>query len=99
MFYQKLVEAIDFRFPESGATNLHYSVANLLYPLYRGQALKKIGGFDEAYDALITKSQNHQEWIQASQEMEARQLKEVRSQGSQPDDDPFFDLASELRPS
>ena len=96
MFYQKLVKAIDFRFPESGATNLHYSVANLLNPLYKGQALKKIGGFDEAYDSLITKSQNHQEWTQASQEMEARQLEGARSQGSQPDDDPFFDLASDV---
>ncbi|XP_065645917.1 uncharacterized protein LOC136076482 [Hydra vulgaris] len=46
MFHQKLVENLDVRFPDTGCQNLFYSVANLLNPLYKGRALKKLGGFE-----------------------------------------------------
>ncbi|XP_065665762.1 uncharacterized protein LOC136087199 [Hydra vulgaris] len=52
MFHQKLVENSDIRFPDTGCQNIFYSVANLLNPLYKGRALKKLGGFDGAHHQI-----------------------------------------------
>ena len=93
LFHQKLVENLDVSFPDTGCQNLFYSVANLLNPLYKGRALKKLGGFDEAYEALITQSNAYQEWIAATRLFKERLHVEI--QGHVSEDDPFYNVGME----
>ena len=92
MFYGKLKKNLEKYFPNGGANNTFYAVANLLNPLYKGKPLKKLGGgfFEAAYNALIVNSNSHQQWLASIQEMttNVQQLKNVMA----PEDDPCFDL-------
>ncbi|XP_065652684.1 uncharacterized protein LOC136079947 [Hydra vulgaris] len=97
MFYQKLVENLDVRFPDSGCQNLFYSFANLLNPLYKGRALKKLGEFNEAYDALITQSNAYQDWNAATRLFNKRLHTEI--QGHVSEDDPFYNVGMEEAPA
>ena len=97
MFHQKLVENLDVRFPDTCCQNLFCSIANLLNPLYKGRALKKLGGFDEAYEALITQSNAYQEWIAATRLFNERLHAEI--QGHVSEDDPFYNVGMEEAPA
>ncbi|XP_065645229.1 E3 SUMO-protein ligase ZBED1-like [Hydra vulgaris] len=89
-FFKKFIKNLMIRFPDSGTKNIFYAVGCILNPLYQGNPLKKIGGYEAAYDALITKNFSHREWL-ASLES-SRNSPPVDNPELQDMDDPFFEI-------